>query len=665
MPDTLLPNTRTSGDLPPLLACVLAALVSGCDTGESTQQLTGERLSFVNPQSRTVFSSGSLEFAVAPWLAGTEQIVCKIDLADAEPCATDARNGTIDYLNLGSGLHEFSIEMQSADGTVIADATHFLEVVAADVVVFGANPGGVTAATAAARAGRTVVLIEPSRWIGGMIAAGLTKTDIGRRGAEILGGLTAEFFSRARTELLAKGVCPGSCLRNYDLEPHIAEDVFADMLRESRVVVERSTELIGVAKHDAEIAALVTSRGEVTGRVFIDASDEGDLMALAGVPYWRGREARLQPDSLDARALAAYEEHAGTPRYRLPLGLFVDPYRIPGDPSSGTLSFVEQRPKPMPSPGSADSRVMASTFRLCVTDDPSNRTPFYRPESYDPADYEAHARVAQALAMSDDLSEIMFNPAPTVLSRNRAYYKYDLNGGSTFSSDMTAPQLNQAYIEADDAQRERIRSAYRTYTEGLLWTWQTDPRFGSLNSEISRFGYCADEFTDRNGWPHKLYVRIARRMLGEYTMNENDVVQNGRRAPIADPVGFGAYDLDMHTHRYFAAPVDWPDGIRRDALVYEGFLIERLPNNAPYPISYRALVPQAADATNLLNPVTLSATQVAYSSIRMEPTFMILGESAGIAAALVAESGENVQDLSYDRLRVRLIAAGQILDSPH
>ena len=192
----------------------------------------------------------------------------------------------------------------------------------------------------------------------------------------------------------------------------------------------------------------------------------------------------------------------------------------------------------------------------------------------------------------------MFNPAVTVASTNRTYYKYDLNGGSTFSIDMTAPDMNQAYVEGDEATRERIRAAYRSYIQGLLYFWQTDPRYGGLNAKVARFGYCLDEFTDRGHWPHQLYVRVARRMLGEYVMNEADVLQNGRRPPIQDSVGFGAYNIDMHTYRYHVGPVDWPDGVRRDALVAEGFLIAHAPNDAPYPVSYRALIPRAADATN-------------------------------------------------------------------
>jgi hypothetical protein len=530
--------------------------------------------------------------------------------------------------------------------------------------VFGATPGGISAAVAAARAGQTAVVLEPTRFVGGMMSGGLTKTDLGNRGHEILGGFAREFLQRLRDLHVASGACAAQrCIGMYDFEAREAEKLFETVLDEARVIVQRSVRLLSVEKDGATLRSLATSRGAVAGHVFVDASYEGDLMALAGVPYTIGREPRVTANPADDPAqLAMQEDFAGTMHRRLPVGVYVDPYRVPGDPSSGTLPYVEPRPAAFPSEGSGDARVMAYTYRLCVTDDPSNRIPFTAPAGYDPAQFEASARVAQALtARGVDLAQSMFNPAVTVASTDRAYYKYDLNGGSTFSIDMTAPDMNQAYIEADEAERERIREAYRDYVQGLLYFWQTDPRYGALNAKIARFGYCKDEFTDRGNWPHQLYVRVGRRMIGEYVMNEADVLQNGRRPPIEDVIGFGAYNIDMHTYRYYAGPFDWPDGVRRDAIAIEGFLIEHAPNDNPYPVPYRALIPRAADASNLLNPVTLSATNVAYSALRMEPTFMILGQSAGIAAALAVESGQSVQSLDYPTLRQRLLAQGQRL----
>ena len=256
----------------------------------------------------------------------------------------------------------------------------------------------------------------------------------------------------------------------------------------------------------------------------------------------------------------------------------------------------------------------------------------------------------------------MFNPARVARSRDKNFFKYDLNSSLTLSTDLTGDGLNQGYVDQPQARREQIQRIYRDYIQGWFYAMQTEPRLKALHARVSQFGYCADEFTDNGGWPHQFYVRVARRMVGDYVMNENDVMQNGRRPRIPDPVALGSYSLAAHHHRYLAAPVDWPNGQRKDAVMLEGLLIGRIPNDAPYPIPYRALTPRETDARNLLNPVTLSATHVAYSSIRMEPTFMMLGEAAGIAASLSVESKSSVQAVSYQNLRRRLVEAGLRLE---
>jgi len=640
-------------------------LLAGCGGSEgpiaSGPPDEPDRVTFEVSETRTVFSNGTAAFSVTPPLAASEQATCAVNDMAVSTCMVDTDSGEIPFADLGPGAHQLTVEIRSSDGSDLVLVVHPLEVVPVNVVVYGATPGGISAAIAAARAGQSVAILEPTRWIGGMMTGGLARTDVGARGEEIIGGLTAEFFERIRDAENARGACPGGqrCRGLHRLEPRVAAQVFEELISESRVIVERSARLTGVLKNDAAIQSVTTTRGEVSGEIFIDGSYEGDLMAMAGVAYLVGREPRRLADPPDdANQLAVQEDDAGATGYRVPIGLFVDPYRVPGDPMSGPLQFVEPRPADLPEEGEGDSRVMAYTYRLCVTDDPANRIPFERPENYDPARYEASARVAQANVQqrNADLADVMFNPAVTLLSGNPDYSKYDLNGGGTFSSDMTAPDLNQSYVEADEAERERIRVAYRDYIRGLLYIWRTDPRFGALNEKVDRFGLCADEFLDSGGWPHQLYVRAARRMVGEYVMNENDVLQNGRRPPVADPVGFGAYSMDTHTVRYLAAPVRWPDGSTRDALALEGFWLVRLPDAEPYPVPYRALIPRAEDASNLLNPVTLSATHVAHSSLRMEPTFMILGEAAGTAAALAIELQQGVQSVDYGMLRQRLLA---------
>jgi len=645
----------------PHLVMVAVAVVGCGGSGDFTPLELSVQLD-APQQFRTALANGTLEFHLSRPLEASQRVVCAID-GEPSICANDEGRGSLRYENLGPGLHRLSVGIESGDGTELSVVEQMLEIVVPSVVVFTASPAGITASIAAARAGQTVALVEPTRWVGGMISAGLAVTDVGPRGLEIIGGLAQEFIERAREAELAKGVCPGACIDHVNFESHVAEQVFESMLAESGVVVERDTRLEDVQMHGGRLSSISTSRGELAADVFIDASYEGDLMALAGIPYRLGRESRQlanPPD--DPEQLAWQEDLAGVRRYRGPRLMTVDPYLVPGDRSSGTLPFIEPRPTVMPTAGDGDSRVMAYTYRLCVTDDPSNRVPFEPPDNYDVTLYEASARVAEALAQTRDLAEALFNPEPIVRSGDPAYFKYDLNGGSTFSIDMTSPNLNQSYIEADEHERQRIRDAYRDYILGLLYTWQTNPRFGTLNEELARYGFCRDEFVDRGGWPHRLYVRVGRRMLGEYVMNQNDVLQNGRRPRIVDPVGFGAYSIDMHSYRYFAAPLDWVDGVRREAIVVEGFILEDLPDFAPYPISYRALIPRAQDATNLLNPVTLSATNVAYASLRMEPTFMILGESAGTAAALAVETQQSVHTIDYAVLRQRLLASGQRLD---
>jgi hypothetical protein len=263
-------------------------------------------------------------------------------------------------------------------------------------------------------------------------------------------------------------------------------------------------------------------------------------------------------------------------------------------------------------------------------------------------------------AAGKPLDELYFNPARTVHSKNPAYYKHDLNGGSTFSTDMSAPGWNQSYAAADASGRAAIETAYRSYIAGLLYFWKTDPRFGALNAKVSRFGLCRDEFEDNGHWPYRMYVRESRRMIGEYVMNENDVMRNGRRPAISDAIAMGAYSVDSHIRRITWDYRPHAGGPARPSVVSEGFRIVRLPGFSPYPVAYRSLLPKRADAENLLNVVTLSTTAIAYASLRMEPTFMVIGQAAGTAAAMAAEANVPVQDVDVKALQDRLRDDGQV-----
>ncbi|WP_176256919.1 FAD-dependent oxidoreductase [Derxia lacustris] len=623
-------------------------------------------VAFAAETGRSVLPDGTVAFSVARALASGERLVCLAADAASAACSGSASAGVLSYTGLAVGSHALQVELRDATGTLVARASRSIEIRQPEVVVYGATPGGIAAAVAAARAGRSVALLEATAHVGGMMSGGLTKTDLGVNGLPVIGGFAQEFLSATYAAETAAGRCSANwpCDGRSDFEPHVAERVFEQLIgAEANLTLERGARLTGASRSGSRIAAIATTRGSLAGAVFIDASYEGDLMARAGASYTIGREARTEAAAGDTAALELQEDTAGIRTALKPSSLIVDPYVVAGDPSSGTLPFVEPKPASLPPVGSADHRVMAYNYRLCVTDDPQSRVPFTRPADYDPARYEGSARVAQALAASGQkLDELMFRPYRTVHAADPNYYKYDLNGGATFSSDMTAADLNQAYTDADEAGRNRIRAAYRSYISGLLYFWQTDPRFGALNAKVARFGLCADEFTDNGNWPYALYVRESRRLQGVYVLNENDLRQNGRRPAIADVIGMGAYDMDSHSARYYAHSVLTADRSRRvDSIVVEGYLILHLPDDRPYPVPYRSLLPRASEVSNLLVVGAPSVTHLALCSIRMEPTFMVLGQSAGIAAAETLRLGTTLHGLPYERLRPLLLAAGQKL----
>jgi FAD dependent oxidoreductase len=638
---------------------VTAALFTACGGGSGSSGGANEErsVSLLANTQITPWTSGSVGFRVSPALADGETMQCAIDEQAETPCATGPATGRMSYAGLGLGEHR--LKVTTGRPGAMASTTASWRIVAPDVVVYGATPGGITSAMAAARAGRTVVLVEASARLGGMMTGGLAKSDVGSAEVKPLGGITAEFFDRTRESEIETGACSdeGWCPVYYDFEPHIAAATFSAMLAEQPLIsVQQSLPLTAVRKSGDRVEAIGTARGEITARMFIDASYEGDLMVRAGITHTTMREARLRAgDGVDPGDV---EDHAGYGVPVQPYGLKIDPYVIAGQPASGLIPFVEPPPLKMPAEGESDGRLMAYNYRLCVTDDPDNRVPFTRPADFDPARYEGSARVAVATAAQGKtpLDELYFNPYRTVRSKNRSYSKYDLNGGSTFSTDMSSLPWNQSYPEADGAARQSIAANYRQYIEGLLYFWQTDPRFGALNAKVSRFGYCADEFTDNAHWPYQLYVRETRRMVGEYVMNENDVMHNGRRAALPDSIAMGAYGLDSHIRRITTMRV-----AGADLVVSEGFRIVHPPADPRYRVAYRSLLPRRAEATNVLNPVTLSATSMAYSSLRMEPTFMVIGQAAGTAAALAIESAAAVQDVDVGSLQNRLLRDGQII----
>ena len=492
-----------------------------------------------------------------------------------------------------------------------------------DICIYGGTSAGVIAAVQAAKLGKTVAIIEPGNHVGGLMAGGLGWTDIGNKAA--IGGLSREVFRRlgrhyGKTEA-------------WTFEPSAAEGEFNDFLRAAKVPVYFQQPLAAVKKSGAQITEVVTEKGDVfRAKMFIDASYEGDLMARAGVSYFIGREAN-----------ATYGETLNGIRGRTPLHQFqvpVDPHVKPGDPASGLLPFVE--PVALGNPGDGDKSVQAYNFRLCLTKNPANRKPILPPAGYSPGKYELLGRYFDALAaahksvaLKDFLKISMVTPEKT-----------DINNQGGFSTD--AIGLNHDYPEADYATRERIQSELLDYTQGLLTYLATSPRVpASVRAEMQPWGLCKDEFQDTGGWPHQLYVREARRMVGDYVMTESNC---RHLLTAADSVGLAAYTMDSHNCRRL---------VRDGRVENEGDV--QVPPILPYAISYRAMVPRPAQCENLLVPVCLSASHIAYGSIRMEPVFMILGQSAATAAAIAIDDQLPVQRVDYDKLKTRLLADHQIL----
>ena len=535
---------------------------------------------------------------------------------------------------------------------VFGSALAALSAESSDVCVYGGTAGGIAAAVQAARMGKSVWLVEPTEHLGGLSSGGLGATDIGNKAA--IGGIAREFYHRialhysrdsawtietrehygarrASSQTQASDLSgPGATM--WTFEPHVAEAVFNEMLADTRVHIARGEPLKSVRKDGARLVELVTAHGKsFRATMFIDASYEGDLTAAAGVSCFVGRE----PNSRYGETLNGIR--AETPKHQFAVA--VDPYRTPGDPKSGLLPLIQ--PEPLGEPGEGDQSVQAYNFRLCFTTNPVNRLPLQPPASYDPARYELLARYFEALVAADKKPVLgdFWNP---IWMPND---KTDINNNGPFSTDFIA--ANYQYPDGTDATRARLWREHEEYTRGLLTFLATNPRVPeNIRAEMKLWGPCRDEFADTGGWPRQLYVREARRLLADYVMTE----RNCRgEVTAADPVGLGAYNMDSHNCRRI---------VRDGKVENEGDVQVAV---KPYPISYRSLVPKKAECENLLVPVCLSASHIAYGSIRMEPVFMILGQSAATAACLAIERSLSLQDLPYPILRERLLADHQVL----
>ncbi|MDP0499859.1 MAG: FAD-dependent oxidoreductase [Verrucomicrobiota bacterium JB022] len=489
-----------------------------------------------------------------------------------------------------------------------------------DLIVYGGTSAAVIAAYEGSRQGLDVLLVSPENRLGGLTTGGLGDTDIGIERA--IGGLSRHFYERVARKY---GQPEGPCWR---FEPRVALEVFEDMIAEAGFPVLKGERLVwdgGVEKNGGRIERIRLESGKAfSARQFIDATYEGDLMAQAGVSFTYGRE----PNALHGETLNGI--HAGN---ELPVG--IDPYVVPGDPSSGLLERVF--PDAAGQAGDGDDRIQAYNFRMCLTDVPGNRVAIAQPEGYREADYEILFR-----AIEKGQTRRFFKLARVPGG------KTDSNNDSGISTDYIG--MNRRYPFLDYAQRDQVRLAHERYQRGLVWTLQNHPRVPQAVREFySPWGLPQDEFLDNAHWPSQLYVREARRMLGEFLITE-PVVR--RKVEVRDCVGLGSYAMDSHHIQYC---VDENGHVRTEG----GFYITL---DSPYCISLRATLPKRAECLNLQVPVCVSATHAAYGSVRMEPVFMILGQSAGAAAALAVRSQKDLLDLDYPQLARLLEEGGQRLD---
>jgi hypothetical protein len=527
----------------------------------------------------------------------------------------------------------------------------------ADVVIYGGTPAGLAAAYALTRRHRTVIVIEPTRFIGGMITGGIAIADTGT--PQFVGGIAREFFQQvARLEkatapddapaMLFHGKwIPWTTPRPWDIEPKNARRVFEDWSRTQKYQLILNEQVQSVTKSGARIISIRLTGGQtIAGRVFIDASYEGDLLARAGVSYTFGRESESQYGESMAGVRPPYflrnyseAEYAAPTRAYMHLAQFGGDIRA-FDEHGHLLWGVE--PGPLGQVGSADQSVQAYCYRLIATQRPDLRLPWPKPELYNPAHFELLLRYIRLHPEISFTHLVHLAPIPNG--------KWDLNASGPFSIDMIGG--NKGFVDANYTERAEILRAHREYEQGFFWFLAHDPRVpSSLRDEVNSWGPAADEWADNGHWPGQIYIREARRMVGSYVMTQRDVLQE-RTKP--DSIGLGSFVLDSHWVRRFA---DANGNVR-----VEGHLDESIDlSKTPYEIPYRAIIPKAQDASNLIVPVCVSASHIAYSTIRMEPVYMILGHAAGDAAAIALQSGASVQQIDVGLLKKRLAEEGQIM----
>jgi hypothetical protein len=522
----------------------------------------------------------------------------------------------------------------------------------ADVIIYGGTSAAITAAVQVARMDRTVIVVSPDTHLGGLTASGLGFTDTGDK--SVIGGLSREFYHRLylhyqdssawkwqkKDEYGNVGQGTAAIDKDYRtmwiFEPHVAERVFEDFVEEYKVEVLRDEWLdrqSGIEKEGGQIKSITTLSGrKYRGKVFIDATYEGDLMAATGVKYHVGREANNvyneEWNGIQTGVLH-HGHHFGERN--------ISPYLVPGDPSSGVLPRISTEDPGRK--GDGDHRIQAYCYRTCLTKNGQNRIPFERPEGYDSTQYELLIRIYDS-GWRETFQK--FDPIPNL--------KTDVNNHGPFSFDNIG--MNYDYPEASYERRKEIINEHIAYQQGLLYFIANDPRIPEeVQEEMKKWGLAKDEFTDNNHWPHQIYIREARRMIGEYVMTENEIL--GKKK-VENPIGMGSYTMDSHNVQRYIMP--------------EGFVQNEgdigVHPEKPYQIALGTILPEKEDCRNLLVPVAVSSSHIAFGSIRMEPVFMILGQSAGTLAALALDKNLGLHDINYDELREQLVLDGQVLESP-
>jgi len=489
-----------------------------------------------------------------------------------------------------------------------------------DLCIYGGTSAGVIAAYTAAKMGKRVILVEPGKHLGGLSAGGLGYTDIGNKYA--ISGLAREFYRKI-------GKHYGK-FEQWIFEPHVAEQLFQEYIKHANIQVIYDHRIIKLNKTNKIITGIVLENSTnpatfpkktIPAKMFIDCSYEGDLMAMAGVSYTVGRESNSTYNE-------TYNGVQLMKGHQFPDG--IDPYKMPGDPSSGLLWGIDAA-QLLPG-GTGDRKVQAYNYRICLTNDPKNKRVIERPGNYDPARYELLLRLFQAQPGKRKLNDYF------IISK-MPNGKTDINNRGGFSTDMIG--MNHAYPEAGYRERSAIVKIHADYTKGLLYFYGHDPRVPKeLRDQMLQWGYPKDEYEDNDNWSHQLYIRESRRMLGEYVMTQHNC--EGREV-INDGIGLAAYTMDSHNCQRIIV-----NGMVKN----EGNV--EIGGFGPYPISYRAIIPKRDECLNLYVPVCLSASHIAYGSIRMEPVFMVLAQSAAIAACMAIDQKQTIHEVNVKNLQALL-----------